>query len=74
MGVADTPLRLRVAEEALVAMELDDGTPARFSELVVANVSPHDDLHASADYRRHLLAQLSRRALEKALGAVEEPA
>src|SRR5581483_3963703 len=63
MGVADTPLRLRVAEEALVAMELDDGTPGRFSELVVANVSPHDDLHASADYRRHLLAQLSRRAL-----------
>ena len=74
MGVADTPLRLREAEEALVAMELDDGAPVRFSELVVAKVSPHDDLHASADYRRHLLAQLSRRALEKALGATEEPA
>jgi aerobic carbon-monoxide dehydrogenase medium subunit len=74
MGVADTPLRLREAEQALVAMELNDGAPARFSELVLAKVSPHDDLHASADYRRHLLAQLSRRALEKALGAMEEPA
>jgi carbon-monoxide dehydrogenase medium subunit len=69
MGVADTPLRLREAEEELVAMELDDRTPERFSEIVVSKVSPNDDLHASAEYRRHLLAQLSKRALQTALAA-----
>jgi carbon-monoxide dehydrogenase medium subunit len=67
MGVADTPRRLRQAEEELVAMELDDRTPDRFSEIVVSLISPNDDLHASADYRKHLLAQLAKRALRTAL-------
>jgi carbon-monoxide dehydrogenase medium subunit len=67
MGVADTPRRLRQAEDELVAMELDDRTPDRFSEIVVSLVSPSDDLHASADYRKHLLAQLAKRALRTAL-------
>jgi carbon-monoxide dehydrogenase medium subunit len=69
MGVADTPLRLREAEQELIAMELDDRTPERFSEIVVSKVSPNDDLHASGEYRKHLLAQLSRRALQTALAA-----
>jgi carbon-monoxide dehydrogenase medium subunit len=69
MGVADTPLRLREAEQELIAMELDDRTPDRFSDIVVSKVSPNNDLHASAEYRRHLLAQLSKRALLTALAA-----
>jgi CO/xanthine dehydrogenase FAD-binding subunit len=67
MGVADTPLRLREAEQELIAMELNGRTPERFSEIVVSNVSPNDDLHASGEYRKHLLTQLSRRALQTAL-------
>jgi CO/xanthine dehydrogenase FAD-binding subunit len=67
MGVADTPLRLKEAEQELLAMELDDRTADRFSEVVASKVSPNSDLHASAEYRRHLLAQLSRRALQTAL-------
>jgi len=67
MGVADTPLRLREAEQELMAMELDERTPERFSEIVVSKVSPNGDLHASAEYRKHLLAQLSKRALQTAL-------
>lgn len=67
MGVADTPRRLREAEDELVAMELNDRTPDRFSEVVVSLVSPNDDLHASTDYRKHLLAQLAKRALRTAL-------
>jgi carbon-monoxide dehydrogenase medium subunit len=67
MGVADTPLRLREAENELVAMELDEGAPNRFSDAVVSLVSPNDDLHGSADYRRHLLTQLAKRALRTAL-------
>lgn len=69
MGVADTPLRLREAERELVAMELDERAPGRFSEIVVAKLSPSDDLHASAEYRKHLLTQLSKRALQTALAA-----
>ena len=67
MGVADTPRRLKEAEEELIALEFDDRMPDRFSEIVVSQVSPNDDLHASADYRRHLLAQLAKRALQTAL-------
>lgn len=67
MGVADTPRRLIEAERELLAMDLDDTAPDRFSEVVVSQVSPNDDLHASADYRRHLLAQLAKRALRTAL-------
>ena len=71
MGVADTPLRLKEAEDQLLAMELDDATPDRFSEIVVSLVHPNDDLHASADYRRHLLAQSAKRALRTALATKE---
>jgi CO/xanthine dehydrogenase FAD-binding subunit len=71
MGVADTPLRLREAEEELVAMALDDESAERFSEIVVSKISPNDDLHASGEYRKHLLAQLSKRALRTALAATE---
>lgn len=67
MGVANTPRRLTEAEDQLVAMELNDRTPDQFSEIVVSLVSPNDDLHASADYRKHLLAQLAKRALQTAL-------
>ncbi|QOZ26708.1 xanthine dehydrogenase family protein subunit M [Bradyrhizobium sp. CCBAU 51753] len=67
MGVADTPRRLREAEDELVAIGLDDTTPDRFAEIVVSLVAPNDDLHASADYRKHLLAQLAKRALLAAL-------
>jgi carbon-monoxide dehydrogenase medium subunit len=74
MGVADTPLRLKQAEDELVALDLDDETPDRFSAIVVSKVSPNDDLHASADYRRHLLGELSKRALRTALAATERAA
>src|SRR5262245_49758591 len=67
MGVADTPRRLKEAEDELVATDLDDGTPDRFSDTVISLVSPNDDLHASGDYRKHLLAQLAKRAMRTAL-------
>ncbi|MCK1394478.1 xanthine dehydrogenase family protein subunit M [Bradyrhizobium sp. 1] len=74
MGVADTPLRLREAEQELVALPLDAQLPERFSEIVASKVSPNDDLHASGEYRTHLLKQLSKRALRTALEAGERTA
>jgi CO/xanthine dehydrogenase FAD-binding subunit len=71
MGVADTPRRLREAELELLAMDLDERTAERFSDVVVSLVSPNGDLHASAEYRRHLLAHLAKRALRTALAMKE---
>jgi len=69
MGVADTPLRLAAVEQQLRDIEIDDRMPDRFSELVTSSVTPNDDLHASAEYRKHLLGELARRALRTALAA-----
>lgn len=69
MGVADTPLRLREVEEKLDGLAIDDQTPDRFSEFVTSSVSTNGDLHASAEYRQHLLGQLALRAMRTALAA-----
>jgi carbon-monoxide dehydrogenase medium subunit len=69
MGVADTPLRLREVETQLGDIKINDQTPDRFSELVTSSVSANGDLHASAEYRQHLLGQLARRAMQTALMA-----
>jgi len=69
MGVADTPLRLAHVEKQLGEIGVDDRTPDRFSELVTSSVTPNSDLHASAEYRKHLLGELARRAMRTALAA-----
>ena len=67
MGVAGTPLRLKEVEEKFAGAALDNQTPDRFSELVTSCVSANGDLHASAEYRQHLLGQLAARAMRTAL-------
>jgi CO/xanthine dehydrogenase FAD-binding subunit len=69
MGVADTPLRLEDIEKRLVEIEVDDRTPDRFAEWVTSSVAPNSDLHASAEYRKHLLGELAKRAMRTALAA-----
>jgi len=69
MGVADTPLRLEDVEQQLREMEVDGRMPDRFSELVTSSVTPNGDLHASGEYRKHLLGELAKRALRTALAA-----
>ena len=59
IGAHDTPLRLTKAEALYPDM---DAVVAAARDAV----SPNDDLHASADYRRHLVGILTRRALESA--------
>jgi CO/xanthine dehydrogenase FAD-binding subunit len=69
MGVADTPLRLENVENKLREIEVDGRTPDRFSEWVTSSVTPNSDLHASADYRKHLLGELAKRSMRTALAA-----
>jgi CO/xanthine dehydrogenase FAD-binding subunit len=69
MGVADTPLRLKQVEAKFSGVAIDDQTPERFSTLVTSSVSANGDLHASSEYRQHLLGRLAARAMRTALAA-----
>jgi CO/xanthine dehydrogenase FAD-binding subunit len=72
MGVADTPLRLDNVEQQLCEIEVDGCMPDRFSEWVTSSVTPNSDLHASGEYRKHLLCELAKRAMRTALTAKGE--
>ncbi|PDP89636.1 carbon monoxide dehydrogenase [Glycomyces fuscus] len=65
-----TPLRAEAAEKFLAAeFDWEDGRPLaepvvrRFGELVAAAARPIDDQRGSAEYRRHALSVMARRAL-----------
>jgi CO/xanthine dehydrogenase FAD-binding subunit len=66
MGVADTPRRLREAEQALRGMQGGAETAARFAEIVRDGVAPESDIHVSAEYRKNLIGALAERALKTA--------
>ena len=66
-GVAGTPARMRQAEQELIGSNLEDETIEQASQLVMESVEPESDVHASADYRRHVSGVLTRRALKIAL-------
>ena len=62
IGAHETPLRMTSAEALLT----DRSSISAAAEAARDGVSPNDDLHGSADYRRHLLGILTRRALTAA--------
>jgi carbon-monoxide dehydrogenase medium subunit len=65
-GVGPTPVRLEEAEQALVGQA--PGQPAfqAASDVASKTLDPDNDLHASADYRRHVAGALTRRSLDQA--------
>lgn len=65
-GVGPTPVRARDAEAQLIEQQLDAKLTARAIDAVRAAIEPQTDLHASADYRRHLAGVLAGRALAAA--------
>jgi carbon-monoxide dehydrogenase medium subunit len=69
MGVADRPLRLISVEQELRGAKLNGSIPDLFCGLVTSAVSPNSDLHASAEYRKHLLGALAKRAIATAVAA-----
>lgn len=68
-GAGPVPVRLRAAEEILERDGLDDAAIEAAAQRASELVSPDSDIHASADYRRHLTGVLTKRALKRALGA-----
>jgi carbon-monoxide dehydrogenase medium subunit len=75
MGVDETPVRLRDIEADLVGERLSEGLLAAVAQRARASVQPNTDLKGSAEYRRHLVAVLTKRALATAVRRAEgEPA
>jgi CO/xanthine dehydrogenase FAD-binding subunit len=69
-GVGPTPLRAAAAEALIVGAAIDAGAIAAAARAAAAAAQPTGDLHASAEYRRHLVEVLTRRALTQAFAAV----
>ncbi len=67
-GAGPVPVRLRAAEEILERDGLGDAAIEAAARRASELVSPDSDIHASADYRRHLAGVLTKRALKRALG------
>jgi carbon-monoxide dehydrogenase medium subunit len=68
IGVGDRPQRLPTVEAVLNGRIINDATMAAAAEAASAAVDPHDDIHASAAYRRSLTGTLVERALKCAAG------
>ncbi len=65
-GVDGTPLAFEEEARQLVGRRIDDGLARDVAAACVARAEPGSDLHADADYRRHLGAVMLRRVLLKA--------
>jgi len=66
-AVAPTPLFVREAGEALAGSAVDEGSIAAAAEIARKSARPITDMRGTADYRSHLCAVLTRRALEAAV-------
>ena len=65
-GADNIPLDYSAEVTALIGRVPTEEAIDRIARSVVARLSPPTDLHASADYRRHLVGVLARRALRDA--------
>jgi carbon-monoxide dehydrogenase medium subunit len=65
-GAAPTPIRPAQAEASLAGQRPAVELFRAAGELASADLDPHDDVHATAEYRREVGAVLARRALVQA--------
>jgi carbon-monoxide dehydrogenase medium subunit len=71
-GVSTRPVRLSAAEAALKGTRLSAGDLAAAAEAAKEAVTAPDDMHATTAYRRHIIATLLRRTVEKAAARARE--
>ena len=67
-NMGSTPVRATATEDALAGTEASAAAVAAAAEHAADGTSPSSDLHADADYRRHLARVLTRRAVAAAAG------
>ena len=66
-GIGSRPVRARNAEALLAGEQPADALFAAAGAAAAAAIEPFDDLHASAEFRRHLTEVLTSRVLNAAL-------
>jgi carbon-monoxide dehydrogenase medium subunit len=66
-SVAPTPVFAKAAGDSLIGKPVNDESIAAAAELAREAASPITDMRGTADYRRHLCAVLTRRALDAAV-------
>jgi CO/xanthine dehydrogenase FAD-binding subunit len=68
MGVGPTPVDLNAALTDLFRGRApSDADLAAIADMVSANIEPESDIHAPADYRRHLAGVLAKRTVSTAI-------
>lgn len=70
-AVAPTPLFLREAGEALAGKPVTPETIAQAATVAREAAQPIDDMRGTVEYRRHLSAVLTRRAIEAAVARAQ---
>jgi aerobic carbon-monoxide dehydrogenase medium subunit len=70
-GTGPVPVRLREAEQILERDGLADAAIEAAGRRASELVEPDADIHASADYRRHLTGVLTTRAIKRALAKAQ---
>lgn len=72
-GVGPTPVSVDWLEQAICGRTLDDELLKEVGARVSEELSPPDDVHASAAYRRRAAGALARRVLRQAVLRAEPP-
>lgn len=67
-GMGPTPMKARQVEAALLGKSVGELDARALSELAIADTTPFDDHHASAEYRRTVGRRVFVHALNEALG------
>lgn len=65
-GVEAVPLLVDDANQIMIGEQLSKSLLNKVADIVATSVDPESDLHASADYRRHLATVLTKRTLQSA--------
>ena len=65
-GVGDRPHKVAAAPTLLLGYPFDEVRLRAVAQAAASEIEPDSDLHASAEFRRHLSAVLTQRALRKA--------
>jgi len=65
-GAASIPLRIKEAEQILIGKKLNDSLIDKSGEKASELADPVSDIHASEEYRRHLVNVLTKRMVKKA--------
>jgi CO/xanthine dehydrogenase FAD-binding subunit len=65
-GVGGVPHKVAAAPALLLGRTVDDARLRNVAQTAASEIEPESDLHASTEFRRHLSAVLTQRALRKA--------